>query len=63
MINSMLEFRVRLRDALGLGYPDRGARSAIAECLDWLARAQDFSASHDGGVARIQRVVPPWRTG
>ncbi len=60
MINSMLEFRVRLRDALGLGYPDRGARSAIAECLDWLARAQDFSASHDGGVARHFSIKTGW---
>jgi hypothetical protein len=62
MINSMLELRVRLRDALGLTYPDRGAERTITEMLDWIGRAQDLSAIRDGGVARHFSIKKGWAT-
>lgn len=50
----------RLRDSReGLG-PDPGAERAIDESLAWLARAQDCSATADGGVARHFSLVDGW---
>ena len=42
----------RRRDALGLPKFDPGIPKVIEEGINWLCRAQDFSASLDGGVAR-----------
>ena len=62
MISSTLELGVRLKDALGLPYPDRGPERTIAECLAWLGVAQDNSASADGGVARHFSIKTGWAT-
>ena len=62
MISSTLELGVRLKDALGLTYPDRGPERTIAECLAWLGVAQDNSASADGGVARHFSIKKGWAT-
>ena len=40
------------RDRNGLPRTDPGCDAVVEACLDWLARAQDYSASADGGVAR-----------
>jgi hypothetical protein len=50
------------RDSKGLPATDPGADAVIDACLDWLARAQDCSASHDGGVARDYSLVTGWAT-
>ncbi len=60
MISSFLELRVRLRDKLGLGYPDAGAGGSVAQCLTWLRAAQDNSLSADGGVARHFSIKTGW---
>ena len=52
----------RDRDHQGLPESDPGAPAAIAGCLEWLARAQDHSASRDGGVARDFSLVKGWAT-
>src|SRR5437867_1406954 len=39
-------------DRRGLPEADSGAAAVADACLNWLARAQDCSASADGGVAR-----------
>jgi hypothetical protein len=51
--------RERHRDRRGLG-PDPGADWAISEGLAWLARAQENSCSHDGGVARHYSLKEGW---
>lgn len=43
-------------------YSDPGAQRVIDEAIDWLGRAQDCSASHDGGVARDFSLVKGWAT-
>lgn len=60
MIASRLELAVRLRDLLGRSYPDAGPRRVIAVALQWLGRAQDHSASRDGGVARHFSLKTGW---
>ena len=45
----------------GLG-PDPGIERAIDEGVAWLGRAQDRSASADGGVARHYSLVTGWGT-
>src|ERR1700759_5706421 len=62
MITSTLEFSVRLKDFLGLRYPDRGPHQAIADMLGWLGVAQDRSLSADGGVARHFSIKSGWST-
>ena len=54
--------REALRDLL-LGLPhaeDPGAMRVAHACADWLRRAQDLSASHDGGVARHYSLIGGW---
>lgn len=52
----------RDRDRRGLPVEDPGAAAVIDACLAWLARAQDCSASADGGVARDFSLVKGWAT-
>jgi hypothetical protein len=52
----------RARDRKGLPERDPGAAAVIGPCLDWLARAQDRSASADGGVARDFSLLKGWAT-
>lgn len=49
-----------LRDRDGQPRKDPGAEVAIVEGLAWLCRAQDHSASSDGGVARHYSLVDGW---
>lgn len=51
------ERRRDLREGRG---PDPGTGAATAAALAWLGRAQDMSASHDGGVARHFSLVTGW---
>ncbi len=52
--------RARRRDHReGLG-PDPGAEWAIEEGVTWLGRAQDFSPTSDGGVARHFNLLTGW---
>ena len=53
------EARIDRRLALG---DDPGPEAVITACLDWLGRAQDMSASSDGGVARDYSFVAGWAT-
>jgi hypothetical protein len=48
------------RDAEGLPLFDPGPGRAIEEGVAWLARAQDFSADSDGGVARHYSLLNGW---
>jgi hypothetical protein len=50
------------RDRKGLPSADPGCAAVVEACLDWLARAQDCSASADGGVARDFSLVNGWAT-
>ena len=52
----------RRRDARGLPAADCGALRLIDEATMWLGRAQDFSASRDGGVARDFSLLSGWAT-
>lgn len=52
----------RDRDHQGLPREDPGAAAVVDACLAWLARAQDCSASADGGVARDFSLVAGWST-
>jgi hypothetical protein len=52
--------RARRQDRKGLPMLDPGPNRAIDEGLAWLARAQDFSATHDGGVARHFSLIDGW---
>jgi hypothetical protein len=47
-------------DKSGLPAFDPGPERTIAEGIDWLCRAQDHSASRDGGVARHFSLVDGW---
>lgn len=49
-------------DRHGLPSKDPGPSAVISACLDWLVRAQDHSASHDGGVARDYSLLKGWAT-
>lgn len=48
------------RDRDGLPPDDPGALAAVDAHLDWLGRAQDLTASADGGVARHFSLVDGW---
>jgi hypothetical protein len=52
----------RRRDAQGLPELDPGAERIIDEGVAWLGRAQDCSASADGGVARDYSLIRGWAT-
>jgi hypothetical protein len=52
----------RRTDRRGNVDPDAGAAAIVRAALDWLRRAQDNSASHDGGVARDFSLVARWAT-
>jgi hypothetical protein len=48
------------RDRSGLPQHDPGVERAVEEGVAWLSRAQDNSASHDGGVARHFSLLTGW---
>lgn len=48
------------RDALGLPSEDPGTERVLPEVMRWLCRAQDCSASRDGGVARDYSLIKGW---
>ncbi|NJD10780.1 MAG: hypothetical protein FIB01_10240 [Gemmatimonadetes bacterium] len=50
------------RDARGLPAAAHGAAAVIDACMAWMARAQDCSRTHDGGVARDYSLVHGWNT-
>jgi len=52
----------RARDRAGLPAKDPGADAVVQECMAWLKRAQDRSASADGGVARDYSLLRGWAT-
>ena len=52
----------RRNDAHGLSSVDPGIDQAIDEGVAWLGRAQDCSASADGGVARHYSLINGWGT-
>jgi hypothetical protein len=47
-------------DCVGLPYQDPGIERTIDETIAWLCRAQDQSASADGGVARHYSLLTGW---
>jgi hypothetical protein len=47
-------------DSRGLPADDPGCVQAIEEGIGWLCRAQDCSASRDGGVARHYSLIEGW---
>jgi hypothetical protein len=47
-------------DRRGLGGADPGPERIIDECTAWLTRAQDRSATADGGVARHYSLLDGW---
>lgn len=49
-------------DKLGPPLADPGPEAVIEACLLWIARAQDMSASADGGVARDYSLISGWST-
>ncbi|MCE9523508.1 MAG: hypothetical protein K8S25_13880 [Alphaproteobacteria bacterium] len=53
---------MKSRDLQGLPGEDPGSDAVVKACLGWLKRAQDFSASHDGGFARDFSLVSGWAT-
>jgi Prenyltransferase and squalene oxidase repeat len=50
------------RDAAGLPAEDPGTDQVLPAIMQWLCRAQDMSASHDGGVARDYSLIKGWAT-
>ncbi|MFO1217455.1 MAG: hypothetical protein U1E89_03620 [Burkholderiaceae bacterium] len=50
------------RDAAGLPVEDPGTERVLPAVMGWLCRAQDVSASHDGGVARDFSLLKGWAT-
>ena len=50
------------KDHMGLPEFDPNIDAVIDEGIAWLGRAQDFSASADGGVARDYNLVTGWAT-
>jgi hypothetical protein len=53
---------VRRTDSRGLSAQDLGIERTVDEGIAWLGRAQDCSASADGGVARHYSLVTGWGT-
>ncbi|MDZ7829161.1 MAG: hypothetical protein U5K33_06640 [Halofilum sp. (in: g-proteobacteria)] len=54
--------RQRARDRRGPPARDPGIGPAVDAAIDWLCRAQDRSASADGGVARDFSLIKGWAT-
>lgn len=54
--------RQRSRDRKGPPAQDPGIEPAVDAAVDWLCRAQDRSASADGGVARDFSLIRGWAT-
>lgn len=52
----------RRNDRAGLPEHDPGSARAIEEGVAWLCRAQDHSASQDGGLARHFSLISGWST-
>jgi hypothetical protein len=50
----------RLRDQSGGLAEDRGIERTIAASIAWLGRAQDYSATQDGGVSRHYSLISGW---
>lgn len=50
------------RDAAGLPTEDPGTDRVLPAIMQWLCRAQDCSASRDGGVARDYSLIKGWAT-
>ena len=50
------------RDWIGLSRRDPGIEQALEASLGWLCRAQDNSASRDGGVASHFSLLKGWGT-
>jgi hypothetical protein len=50
------------RDAAGLPAADPGTERVLPAVMQWLCRAQDCSASRDGGVARDFSLIRGWST-
>jgi Prenyltransferase and squalene oxidase repeat len=50
------------RDAAGLPAADPGTDKVLPAIVQWLCRAQDMSASRDGGVARDFSLLKGWAT-
>ncbi len=50
------------RDAMGLPQEDPGTERVLPAVMQWLCRAQDYSTSHDGGVARDYSLIDGWST-
>lgn len=50
----------RRRDRAGLPSYDAGSKRVLDALMDWLSRAQDESASADGGVARDYSLIRGW---
>ena len=48
------------KDRQGLPQHDPGIDRAVDEAVAWIGRAQDNSATHDGGVARHYSLVSGW---
>src|SRR3990172_3334377 len=44
---------------VGLG-DDQGIDRCVTEAVRWLCRAQDYSSTHDGGVARHFSLITGW---
>lgn len=47
-------------DRLGLPLADPGPQQVLDAVMEWLARAQDCSHFHDGGVARDYSLIDGW---
>lgn len=54
--------RQRTQDRKGLPEKDPGIELTVAAAVAWLCRAQDCSASADGGVARHFSLIEGWAT-
>src|SRR5580765_3094354 len=52
---------IRRDHARGIG-EDPGLDVTVREAVAWLLRAQDHSASHDGGIAHSYSLVDGWAT-
>jgi hypothetical protein len=52
----------RRSDNRGLPVIDPGIESSVSEGIAWIGRAQDNSASHDGGVARDYSLIQGWNS-
>jgi hypothetical protein len=51
---------IAANDRRGVAHTDPGPDRLVAECIAWLGRAQDHSASADGGAARHYSAISGW---